>query len=214
MNTINNKSKMIYTRAMEVAAEEVAFYQSKLEKAKELFSLCERLLGGIEDAPQKKIILKSKVEESYPKRQPSGRHPSGSILNEVLPHMGSKGMKSAEIVKAAGITTDRFNYFLLAYKKYVKSSPSGQHPFKDYSLNKRGLAAKNRIKENPITAPEKNINNLIRERYMSLREVMEKTGHASQTISKYIAKNSANISVKTVPSDVRPGWKMQVYKLN
>jgi predicted DNA-binding transcriptional regulator AlpA len=213
MNTMNNKSKMIYTRAMEVAAEEVGYYQSKLEKSKELFSLCERLLGGLDelDAPQKAKVLKSSKVETHVKR----RHPSGSILNEILPHMGTEGRKSAEIVKSAGISVERFNYFLLSYRKYVKSTPSaGQHPFKDYSLNKRGLAAKNRIIQEPLTTPEKNIINNLKDKYMSLRELMEKTGHAAQTIAKYMAKNSANISIKTVPSDVRPGWKMQVYKLN
>jgi hypothetical protein len=195
---------------MEVAGQEVAYYQSKLEKAKELFALCERLLSGVESgvdntAPRAKVI-KIKAEVKLPSRQAVG-----SILNAVLPHMSAKGRKSAEIVKAAGITMERFNYFLLGYRKYVKATPSGQMPFKDYSLNKRGLAAKNRIKAEPIMSPGENVKRLISQKHMSLREISEKTGHCAATIVKYL--KDMPLDVKVVPSDIREGWKMKAYKL-
>jgi hypothetical protein len=206
--TYINKSQIIYKRAMDLAAEKIAFHQARVEESKSLFSLCERLLGEAEE-PNAQNSIEHQEEES----KSSTRDKPIAILNTILPHMSSKPQKSAEIMKAAGVTAVKFNYFVAHYKKYLKITPKGFVPYKDYMLNSRGLAAKKRIKEIiPFGSSSIKIAEVVKHKYASSNAIANETGLSKSSVLNWIKKNIKELNIKMAPS-AREGWSIKTYKL-
>ena len=126
-DTYNNNSQAIYIKALETAAEEVAFYQSKLEKSKELFSLCEKLLAGLADDSQASSVRTQKANKA----------PRYSVCAKILNafrESDSQWATVAELASRCGLNPKAVGNWIIQRKDIEKRPWRGHAFFKEYRL--------------------------------------------------------------------------------
>lgn len=127
MKETYNNSQAIYSKALETAAEEVAFYQSKLEKSKELFSLCEKLLAGLADDSQASSVRTQKAHKA----------PRYSVCTKILNafrESDSQWTTVAELASKSGLNPKAVGNWIIHRKDIEKRPWRGHAFFKEYRL--------------------------------------------------------------------------------
>lgn len=189
--TYSSNSQAIYTKALETAAEEVAFYQTKLQKSKELFALCEKLLAGLGESSPKVISPKSRAEKNQ------------KIINAIK----DRGWFSiAEIANEIGLSYGQIHCWLVYHKDQVEFKLKENHRIHKYY---RLLSDEPKPEVKKI--PEK-IKKAMLGKCLPISEIARRAGYSINGIKQWINKNQRELEVN-ISTDIRPGWKVRTYKL-
>lgn len=241
--TYNSNSRAIYTKALEVAAEEVAFYQSKLETSKQLFSLCERLLGGLEKPvfyrkPFKNFDIKIQPYKAFEdeivklggreklKKELAKKSIKSPIKDALLPIM-STGMTftSEQLAKKTGVSLKSIQNWLCANKNIVEADfIPGQLIRKGYKLiNKIPNKA---VKTTAFTKKNARLHGRpsvfkqieksigeIKDNALSVDEIKNISGVSRASVFRWVKNNQNRLEFGNKPCAARKGWTTPTYKL-
>jgi hypothetical protein len=227
--TFNSRSKVIYAKALEVAAEEVAFYQSKLEKSKELFSLCERLLGGLDE--KRPIFYRKPISKDYDikldfnkgfeeaikraggrekiEKEMAKQAAKSPIVSGIFPFMSQGGaFTTTELAEKTGLSKKSVQNWLCANKNMLEVElVPGQLVRKQYKLVKKNLPSAEKITAFDLI--EKSVSS----KPLSVKEITHVSGVSSATVFRWLRLNKKHIETGSKPCDGRKGWSTPTYKL-